>query len=99
MWHTDSHYSNTDTMIWYIKNILVPYYNKQRELLGLVSEQPSVALFDIFKAHQDHLFWVELDKRNIIPVFVPAPCTGELQPLDLTGNGAFKPLLKNEFIE
>lgn len=97
--HTDSHWSNTNTMIRYIENILVPYYDKQRELLGLVPEQPGVALFDVFKAHQDPLFLAELEKRNIIPVFVPASCTGELQPLDLTVNGEFKRLLKNEFIE
>ena len=64
-----------------------------------MSEQPRVALFDVFKAHQDHLFLAELDKSNIIPVFVPAPRTGEFQPLGLTVNSEFKSLLKNEFIE
>lgn len=99
VWHTESHWSCTETMIRYIENILVPYYDKQRELLGLVPEQPGVALFDVFRAHQDPLFLAELEKRNIIPVFVPASCTGELQPLDLSVNGEFKRLLKNEFIE
>ena len=55
-------------MIRYIKNILVPYYDKQKELRGIISEQPDIALFDIFKAHPDPLFLVELDKRNIIPL-------------------------------
>ena len=54
----------------------------------------------IFLRHTKILFFLsELDKRNIIPVFVPASCTKELQPLDLTINGEFKRLLKNEFIE
>ncbi|XP_035221407.1 LIM/homeobox protein Lhx4-like [Stegodyphus dumicola] len=84
VWHTDSPWSNTDTMIRYIENILVPYYDKQREILGLVPEQPGVAFFEVFKAHQNPLFLTELEKKNIIPVFVPASCTRELQPLDLT---------------
>ena len=58
VWHNNLHKSNIDTMIWYIKHIPVPYYEKQRELLGLVSEQADVALFDVFKTHQDSLFWL-----------------------------------------
>ena len=54
--HIDSHWSNTDTMIRCIKNILASYYNKQRKLQGLVSEQPGVALFDIFKVHQEEYY-------------------------------------------
>ena len=32
-------------------------------------------------------------------MYVPASCTGELQPLDLTVNGKFKELMKECFIE
>ena len=37
-------------------------------------------------------------EHNILLTFVPASCTGELQPLDLSGNGAFKQALKSHFI-
>jgi hypothetical protein len=38
-----------------------------------------------------------LAQRNICLVFVPACCTGELQPLDLTVNGAFKRCQREHF--
>ena len=75
VWHIDLHWSNTMmTMIRYIKNILVPYYDTQIELLGL-SLEPGVALFDIFQVQQDPLFLTEIEKKNIIPVFKPASST------------------------
>ena len=86
-------------MIPYFENIFVPYCVQQRELIRLIPEQSSVALFDIFKAYQDLLFLGELEKRNVILVFVPIFCSGEVQPLDVTVNGEIKRLLKNEFIE
>ena len=36
---------------------------------------------------------------NTEHVYVPAGCTGELQPMDLSVNGDFKAALKNEFTE
>ena len=85
-------------MIQCINNILEPYYDKQRELLGLASEQPDVALFDVFNAHWDPLFLAELDKRIIIPVFVLLPAQENSSLWTLSVNGEFKHLLKNEFV-
>lgn len=55
--------------------------------LGL-PENP--ALLDVFKAHLDNTFLQDLHDCYITPVFIPASCTGELHPLDLTINGEFK---------
>jgi hypothetical protein len=38
-----------------------------------------------------------LDKDNILAVFVPAGCTGELQPMDLSVNAEFKATMKTHF--
>ncbi|ELT87687.1 hypothetical protein CAPTEDRAFT_199284 [Capitella teleta] len=54
------------------------------------------------KCHPSYAFpddWQELlASNNIRVIFVPACCTGDLQPLDLTGNGDFKASLKECFI-
>ena len=40
----------------------------------------------------------KLSSNNIHQVFVPASCTGELQPLDLSVNYEFKALMKDSFV-
>ena len=39
----------------------------------------------------------KLSSNHIHQVFVPAACTGELQPLDLSVNDEFKALMKDSF--
>ena len=58
--------------------------------MGLKKYHFALALFDIFAAH-----FQSLEKNRI---FIPASCTGELQPLDLTVNQVFKQELKACFI-
>ncbi|ELT92395.1 hypothetical protein CAPTEDRAFT_190870 [Capitella teleta] len=38
-------------------------------------------------------------EHNIRLVYLPPNCTGELQPLDLSGNADFKSVLKAQFVE
>jgi hypothetical protein len=78
----------------YAEKVLVPFFESQRAAHGFAKEQMGIALFDVFKAHQDEKFLTVLQDNNILPIFVPASCTGVLQPLDLTVNGEFKRLLK-----
>ncbi len=39
----------------------------------------------------------KLKENNIHQVFIPAGCTGELQPLDISFNEEFKSLMKSNF--
>ena len=94
--HTDNHWSNVDSMIRYIKNVLVPYTDKVKEELDLPIRQHAVAVFDVFRAHRCEEVLDALSKARIQHVFVPAGCT-ELQPMDLSVNGELKTALKNEF--
>ena len=95
--HTESHWSTTQTMHQYLKNVLLPYFSATRERLNLPN-QKGLVLFDVFKAHRDSDLIEQMKKNDLIPLFVPASCTSELQPLDLTVNSEFKRILKSKFI-
>ena len=56
-------------------------------------------IFDVFKAHRDVELLQLIKDSGFAYTFIPASCTGELQPLDLTVNAKFKILMKAKFIE
>ena len=47
--HTPNHWSNEDTMIQYIEEILIPYLCRRRQELKLPANHPALAIFDVFK--------------------------------------------------
>ena len=91
--HSENHWSNTHTMIEYADHILLPYVEETRENLDLPLRQRALVIMDVFKAHQSPAFLERLRSNGVDVVFVPPGCTGELQPLDVAGNGAFKEAL------
>ena len=88
--HSANHWSTEQTMMEFLDKILVPYMKQTRERMQLSSTFPAVAIFDVFAAHRYQSFLGSLTLNNIRAVFVPAGCTGELQPLDTTVNCAFR---------
>ena len=95
--HSDSHWSTETTMLEYIDKVIVPYVVKERNRLELADDHPALAIFDMFAAHRCSSVLAKLQSNNIHQVFVPAGCTGELQPLDVGVNQDFKNLMKNSF--
>ena len=93
---SDSHWSTESTMLEFIDKVIVPYVTQTREKLQLASDQPALALFDIFKAHCCESVLEKLHQHHIHQLFIPAGCTGELQPLDLTVN-SLKASMKAHF--
>ena len=82
-------------MLQYIDNVLVPYMNTICQKLDLADDHPALAiLFDVFKSHLCDSLLKKLRENN---VFIPAGCTGELQPLDINFNDEFKLLMKTNF--
>lgn len=99
VYHSVNHWSNEDTMLHYIENVLVPYVTQTRKSLGLPESQRALAIFDVFAAHRVERVLQALEDANIAVQFVPAGCTGELQPLDKSINEPFKRELKMCFTE
>ena len=81
-------------MLRYIDDILVPYIKATKKKLGLDDSQFALAIFDVFASHWCETILDALERNHIKCCFVPASCTGELQPLDLTVNQVFKKELK-----
>ncbi|CAH1248535.1 TIGD4 [Branchiostoma lanceolatum] len=66
--------------------------------LGLAKDQPGLAVFDGYKAHRTEPVLAKLREAKVIPMLVPASCTGE--PLDSDGglNDALKKDLTKSFM-
>ena len=95
--HSDNHWSTEKTMLEYLDCVIIPYVVETRNALDLPEDQPALALFDVFAAHRCSSVLEKLRCSNIHQVFIPADCTGELQPLDVGVNDRFKNLMKNSF--
>ena len=95
--HSESHWSTEKTMLEYVDQVLVPCVSQTRQELELADDHPALAIFDVFRAHRCESFLKKLCTHNKHQVFVPAGCTGELQPLDLSVNEEFKAAMKSSF--
>ena len=75
----------------------MPYVQSKRLELGLPSNYPALAIFDVFRGQQTEDIASLLDKNNIFIVNVPANCTDRLQPMDISVNKAAKEFMRNRF--
>lgn len=97
--HNEKHWSNETTMLRYIKKIVLPFVERVRHDLGFDEQQAALAIFDCFKGQLTNQVVQLLEEHNIQSVLVPANCTDQLQPLDLTVNRVAKAFLQREFQE
>ena len=95
IFHTESHWTNSASFIRY--NVFLPYVERTKKEHNLPASQKALLILDIFKAHRTHDVIHHLEKNNVVVRYVPANCTSELQPLDLSVNGAFKKRNKQKF--
>ena len=70
----------------YIGKIIIPYKDSKRKELKVSSDQPALAIYDVFKGQQTEDIAKLLEQNNIHVVSVPANCTDRLQPMDLSVN-------------
>lgn len=80
----------------YLQQVLVPYYKAQKELLGLPMDFPCIWIIDCWSVHIKDAFldWVRKQYPFIRIVFIPANCTGVMQPCDLVGQRDIKCILR-----
>lgn len=88
--HTESHWSTEDSIQEYVDKVLDPFFVRQRKKLGLASDHKALLIWDVYRPHRTDFILNLLASKNVCVLFIPACCTGELQPLDLTDNSLFK---------
>jgi hypothetical protein len=96
--HTKTHWSNKNTVLLYVENVLKPFMNETRALLG-DPNQRGLVILDSFSAHMDADVLGAIQALNCSVLHVPAGLTGEAQPNDLLFNGLFKRALQKAFTD
>ena len=94
---THNHWANEDTVLRYIRRVIVPYIEKTKEEMKLPSDQRALCIIDNFTAHCTADVNELFESHGIDTVHVPANCTGELQPMDISINKPVKAFLNDEF--
>ena len=91
------HYSNTTESIKLIKEIIIPYIEKERISLKPPKTQHALLIMDVFRRQMIEDVLTVLKDNNIFLVRVPANIAHIFQPLDLTINGTFKTFMRKKF--
>ena len=95
--YTENHWSNEQTMLGYLHNILILYVNAKRAELKLSQTHSCLVLFNTFRGQTTPNFLKVLEENNILIVEVPPNCTDRLQLLDLAVNKPLKDWMKRQF--
>lgn len=95
----DKYWSTEDTMKRLVETIVSPYFDRQRQKLGLPPEQKAIWFIDCWSVHRSRKFRKYMRKRhpNIILLYVPGGCTGLFQPCDVAFQRLLKHCLKKSF--
>ena len=94
-----THYSNSQECIKFIEEILVPYFTKKRQDLGLNVDHKALIIFDIFTGQMTTEVKEVIETHNLIVVNVPGNMTKYYQVLDLTVNKYAKSFTRKKFNE
>ena len=95
--HSPRHWSNEETMLQYIHNVIILFVDQTCQRIGVDEQQPALAIFDHFKGQMTEHVIEELEDNCIHSILVPANYTGQLQPMDISANKVVKSFLKSEF--
>ena len=93
--HSPKHWSNEETMIQYVDNIIIPYVKSARASFS--DDTPALVIMDNFKGQITSAVAELLDSNNIHVCLLPPNTTDQLQPMDLSVNKPAKDFLKQCF--
>lgn len=93
-WHDQAGWSTG-----FISKILKTWADGVIKRDGLPKSQRGLVILDVFAAHRTPDVLEEFQQHGFELVFVPANCTSELQPLDLSLNGPLKEKCKHGFAQ
>ena len=93
--HSRNHWSNEDTMVQYVDNIILPYVEKVREEVG--AEKAAIVIMDNFKGQTTTKITNLLEENNILISWLPPNTTDRLQSMNISVNKPAKEYLKKEF--
>lgn len=96
-YYTPNHWSDFKSTKRHIKRVVVPFLEKQRKKLDLPFDFPGVLILDCWSVHISKRFleWMARNHPQIRLLFVPANCTGVMQPCDLAGQRELKCALRS----
>jgi len=97
--HSPNHWSNEETMLKYIRKVIVPYVARVRQDMQLSDDYPVLAIFDHFKGQMTERVTKKLEENTIHSVPIPANRTGYLQPMNISVNKVVKSFLQAQFSE
>ena len=90
----EKHWRNKKENLGLIDGILLPYIEKTKKDLNLLTDQKSLLIWDAFTSQNTDAVKNRLSELNILTVNVPENLTHLLQPLDLTTNEKFRNIRK-----
>ncbi|EIN06290.1 hypothetical protein PUNSTDRAFT_73512 [Punctularia strigosozonata HHB-11173 SS5] len=95
-----SHYSTLKTMKEWVKEILAPYIQNVIEVQQLPAHQKAILFIDCYPVHTSEEFrqFLATEFPNIVLIYVPANCTGVMQPADLGQNRPIKHFLRQDYL-
>jgi len=89
--HASRHWSIEETMIQYVNNIFVPYFERIRQLFN--EDKPALVIMDNFTEVLTEL----LESHRIHTCLIPPSTIDRLQPMDISVNKPAKNFLKKQF--
>ena len=96
---TSTYWSNHQMMHDFVDRILAPYFNAQKQKLGLPISQKALWSIDVWSVHRSAEFrqWMKENHPNIILDFILGGCTSIAQPCDVGIQRPFKHSMKKSY--
>ena len=93
------HVSNTQESVKLLDEIIIPYVEKEKDMLNLDEKQPAFSIINVFSGQITKTVIDKMAENYIKTVKVPANMTWNFQLLDITVNGSTKAFLKKHLTE